>query len=193
MKKRVLLAGLSGGIVMLTWLFVSNALLPFKSNLIHRALPFQSQVEVHEALKENVTDAGTYSVPYLSRDEEDRFPDYRNQPVYTVVFEGYAHSGEGGGGVMSSLPVLLFAVFLPPFLASLMLSMASPAVLSRYSRKVLFVVAIGVIIALYDDVLQMSFGPQAKDYLSFLAINNLVAWTLTGLVIARIVRPEQAG
>jgi hypothetical protein len=192
-KKRVLFAGLSGGMVMLTWLFVTNAVLPFKSNLIHRVLPLQDQLEVHEALKKNIAEPGTYSIPYLSREEEDRFPDYRNQPVYTVIFEEYAHSGEGGGGgVMSSIPVILLAVFLPPLLATWMLSMASPAVLSRYSRRVLFVVAMGVIIALNDDVLQMSFGPQAKDYLSFLAINNLVAWTLTGLVIARMMRSEKA-
>jgi hypothetical protein len=93
---------------------------------------------------------------------------------------------------MSSIPVILLAVFLPPLLATWMLSMASPAVLSRYSRRVLFVVAMGVIIALNDDVLQMSFGPQPKDYLSFLAINNLVAWTLTGLVIAGMMRSEKA-
>ena len=190
MKKRVLFAGLSGGFVMLTWLFVTNAVLPFKSNLIHRALPLQGQLDVHEALKENITEPGTYSIPYLSREEEDRFPDYRSQPVFTVIFQEYSH-GEGSGGVISSLPVVLLAVFLPPLLAAWMLSMASPAVLSRYLRRVLFVVAMGVIIALNDDVLQMSFGPQAKDYLSFLAINNLSAWTLTGLVIARKIRPEK--
>jgi hypothetical protein len=90
-KKRVLFAGLSGGMVMLTWLFVTNAVLPFKSNLIHRVLPLQDQLEVHEALKKNIAEPGTYSIPYLSREEEDRFPDYRNQPVYTVIFEEYAH------------------------------------------------------------------------------------------------------
>jgi hypothetical protein len=48
-----------------------------------------------------------------------------------------------------------------------------------------------MIVALNDDVLQMSFGPQAKDYLYFLAVNNLVAWTLTALVIAKMVRPTE--
>ena len=45
-KKRVLFAGLSGGMVMLTWLFVSNAMLPFKSNLIHGVLPLQDQLGI---------------------------------------------------------------------------------------------------------------------------------------------------
>lgn len=191
MKRRVLVAGLSGGVVMLVWLFVVNAVLPLKSNLIHRALPLQDQLEVHEAMKGRIVESGTYSIPYLSREEEDQFPDYRSQPVFTVVFEGYAHGGGGGGSILTSLPVILLAVFLPPLLAAWLLSLASPAVLSRFSRRVLFVAALGVVIALNDDVLQMSFGPTAKDYLSFLAINNLVAWTLAGLVIAWVIRPEK--
>ena len=73
-----------------------------------------------------------------------------------------------------------------------MLSLASPAVLAKYSRRFLFVAVLGVIVALYDDVLQMAFGPQSKDYLVFLAINNLIAWALTALVIAGRMRPVES-
>ncbi len=192
MKKKVILAGLSGGIVMFGWLFLTNAVLPFKSNLIHRVLPLQAQLEVHGALGKWVTDPGSYSIPYLSREEEERFPDYRDQPTYSIVFEGYTHGGGGGRGrLMSSIPVVLLAVFLPPLLAAWMLSLASTATRLTYFWRVLFVAAIGMIVALNDDVLQMSFGPQAKDYLYFLAVNNLVAWTLTALVIAKMVRPTE--
>jgi len=189
MKKKVLFAGAAGGMVMLTWLFVTNAVLPLKADLIHGVLPFQAQLEVHEALKKAVKGSGTYSIPYLSRAEEARFPDYRYQPVYTVIFQEYAHGDTDGGSVLSSFPVVLLAVFIPTFLAAWMLSMASPAVTSRYSRRFYFVVAIGVIIALYDDVLQVSFGPLAEDYLVFLAINHLMGWALTGLVMAGMMDP----
>ena len=191
MKKDVLVAGLVGGAVMLVWLFVTNAVLPFKSNLMHKVIPLANQLEVHEVLRENITQPGTYSVPYLSLQEEAHFPDYRDQPVYSITYEGYTHSGGGGGTIMSSFPVTMLAVFLPPLIAAWMLSVTSPAILSKYLRRFLFVAALGVIVALYDDVLQMSFGPQPKDYLTFLAINNLIAWTLTGLVIARMIRPAK--
>lgn len=189
MKKEVLVAGLLGGAVMLVWLFVTNAVLPFKSNLIHQVLPLSNQLVVHEALRDNITESGTYSVPYLSLEEETQFPDYRNQPVYSITYEGYTHGGGSGGSTMSSLPVVIMAVFIPPLIAAWMLSVASPAILAKYSRRFLFVAVLGVIVALYDDVLQMAFGPQSKDYLVFLALNNLIAWTLTGLVIARRIRP----
>ncbi|KPJ94489.1 MAG: hypothetical protein AMS18_03625 [Gemmatimonas sp. SG8_17] len=189
MKKEVLAAGLLGGTVMLVWLFVTNAVLPFKSNLIHRDLSLANQLEVHQALKDNIAESGTYSVPYLSQEEEVQFPDYRNQPVYSITYEGFTHGGGSGGSTVASFPVVLLAVFVPPLIAAWMLSVASPTILAKYSRRFLFVAALGVIVALYDDVLQMAFGPQPKDYLTFLAINNLIAWALTGLVIARRIRP----
>ena len=49
----------------------------------------------------------------------------------------------------------------------------------------------GVVVALFDDLLQMSFGPQPKDYLVFLAVNHLITWTLAGLVIGFFVKPDR--
>ena len=189
MKKRVFLAGVSGGAVMMTWLFVANAVLPFKSDLIHRVIPLEDQLQVHEAVQGRITETGVYSIPYVSPAEEELFPNYRNQPVFTVIFNGYTHGG-GPGSVLTSLPVLLLAVFLPPILLAWLLSMASPTVLSEYWKRALFGVTVGMMIALSDDVLQISFGPMTEDYLSFVALNNIVAWTLTGLVIAGLVRPD---
>ena len=59
-----------------------------------------------------------------------------------------------------------------------------------YWRRVLFVALIGVVVALFGDLLQLSFGPQPGDYLIFLAVNNVITWTLVGLVIALCVRAE---
>jgi len=53
MKKDVLVAGVLGGAAMLVWLFVTNAVLAFKSNLMHRVIPLANQLEVHEVLDEN--------------------------------------------------------------------------------------------------------------------------------------------
>ena len=49
---------------------------------------------------------------------------------------------------------------------------------------------VGVVVAVYDDLLQMSFGPQPRDYLLFLAVNNVITWTLVGLVIAACVKAD---
>ena len=86
----------------------------------------------------------------------------------------------------------LVVVLVTAWLAAWMLASAGDMILSRYYRRVLFVAAIGVIMALADDVLQMSFGPQPKDYLVFLALNNVVTWLLAGLAIGWRIKGRPA-
>lgn len=183
MQKNVLVAGLLGSAVMFVWLFVTNAVVPVKSSMIHKIPP--NQLEIHKVLKENIKETGTYSCPYLPPQDEGRLPDYRSQPVYSITYSGMTH------GDPASLPMLIpiLIVLIVPMTAAWMLSVTSKKILARYSRRVLFVALIGVIVSLYDDVLQMSFGPLAKDYLVFLAVNNTVAWFLTGLVVAVKIKP----
>ena len=183
MAKKVLSAGIMGGIVIVVWLLASNAILPYKGNLIHRIAP--NQLAIHRVLKENIAEPGTYACPYLGPAEESLLPDYRNQPVYTIIYEGYRHSGEGA-------PSFLFPIVIPfvvALTASWMLSLTSEKILSRYHRRFLFVALLGVMIALYDDILQISMGPQPDDYQIFLAVNNVLTWVLAGLVIAWRVKP----
>lgn len=178
MRRNVLTAGLLGGAVMMFWLFVSNAMIPIKSNLIHK--PPTNQLELHEALKASITEPGTYTCPYLSREDEHLLEDYRNQPVYSIIYSGYSH----GAGLDAEFFLPFVVVFAVAFLAAWLLSLLSRRVLASYWRKVLFVAAIGLLVALSDDVVQMSFGPQPQDYLVFLAVNNVITWTLGGLMIA---------
>lgn len=187
MRRNVLIAGLLGGVVMTLWMFVSNAVLPIKHELVHQRLPFEDQLALHGALENVITETGTYSVPYLSREDEPRFPDYRDQPVYSIHYSGITH---GTGSPPTPMP--LVAIFAASFLAAWMLASAGEGVLSRYHRKVLFVTAIGVVMALADDVLQMSFGPQPRDYLLFLAVNNVITWLLAGLIIGWRIRARHS-
>ncbi|UCC43693.1 MAG: hypothetical protein JSU65_11280 [Candidatus Zixiibacteriota bacterium] len=185
MKKNVVVAGVLGGLVVLVWLTFSNAMLPIKSRLIRNTVPLEAQLEIHAALKNNITEPGTYSCPYVGWHEEASFPDYRDQPVYSITYDGFTHGSAGSLADFVPIPV----PFIVAIIAAWMLSMTSRNILSRYPRRVLFVAVIGLIIALYEDVLQMSFGPTPKSYLVFLAINNVITWTLAGLVIAWRVRP----
>jgi hypothetical protein len=170
---------------MFVWLFISNAILPVKSNMIHRVVP--NQLEVHEALKKNITEPGTYSCLYLTRAEEAKMPDYRSQPIYSITYSGTTHGDPGSSGVL--LPIVL--IFASTMIVAWMLAATSDKTRSSHLRRVLFVALVGVVIALFDDLLQLSFGPQGKDYLIFLAINNVITWTLVGLVMAAIVKAEK--
>jgi hypothetical protein len=185
MRKEVWIGGGLGGLTMFVWLFISNAVVPLKSSLIHKIAP--NQLAVHEALKANITEPGTYSCPYLSPAEEAKMPDYRSQPIYSITYSGTTHGNPGSPWDFVAIPLL----FVATTAAAWMLSMASPAIRSTYFRRVVFVALIGVIVAVYDDLLQLSFGPQPRDYLLFLAVNNVITWILVGLVVAGCVRTNR--
>jgi len=183
LKKDVIIAGLLGSVVMFVWLTLTNAFIPLKSDMIHNIPP--NQLEIFKVLKENITDTGTYTCPYLSPPGEGQLPDYRSPPVFSITYSGITHGNPGSAPMW--LPFLIILVV--PAIAAWMLSVASGTIKGSYLKRMLFVASIGVIVALYDDVLQMSFGPQPKDYLLFLAVNNVITWILAGAVIAAKIKP----
>ena len=127
MKRNILTAGLLGGIVMTLWLFVSNGVLPVKRDLVNQKLPLDDQQALHSVMAAHITETGHCSAPYVTREEEDRFPDYLNLPVYTIQYEGLTH-GEG----LPPTPAPLVAIFMASLIASWMLASASSGILSHY-------------------------------------------------------------
>jgi len=124
--------------------------------------------------------------PYLSPTEESELlADYRSQPVYSIIYTGYTHGD--GLDALTFAPVLIF--FVVPVIAAWMLSLTTAGFRARFHRRAVFVALIGLVIALYDDILQIGFGPQDPDYLIFLAVNNVVTWLLVGLTVALRMKP----
>ena len=185
MNKQILIAGVLGGLTALVWMLVANTMIPLKSSLIHQVAP--NQQEIHAALRSNITEPGTYSIPYLPRDQQASFPDYDEQPVYSVTYAGYTH-GQSGSAVDIVVPIVV--IFVVAFLAAWILSLTAPERISSYGKRVAFVTLLGIVIALHDDVLQMFFGPQPRSYLVYLAVNNVLTWFWMGLVIAWKSKPK---
>lgn len=183
MVKRVIVVGVLGGVVLMAWTFVINAFWGFQARIDMKRMP--AERHVYEMLKENVVDPGRYIVnPELT--PEGRFPD--GQPVFSVLYGGIGH--EAAGGLMW---VSLLVFFISPTIAAWMLAQTSERVRSSFSRKVLFVVAIGLMLALSSDLTRFGIGSYpVKDAIAF-ALNRLVVWTLVALVLAWRIRPEAAG
>jgi hypothetical protein len=62
-------------------------------------------------------------------------------------------------------------------------------VFGTYARRVLFVATVGLLIAVTGDLSQYDIGRYPLGSAALLALDTLVAWTLVGLVMAKIVRP----
>jgi len=177
---KVISAGLLGGVVLIVWTLVVNGLLGFRVRLDMKQLPAERQV--YELLREHVVDAGRYVLnPEPTAD--GRFPD--GQPVFSVLYGGMGHEAAG------RLMLVGFATFfIAPLAGAWMLSRASQSVLSSYPSKVLFFTAIGVLVAVFSDLMDFGIGGYPAGDALIIAAHDIVVWTVMGLVVAWRIQPE---
>ena len=80
--------------------------------------------------------------------------------------------------------------FLAPTIGAWLLSQTSRQVMSSYHCKMLFLVAIGLLIAIFADLTSFGIGGYPAKDAVLLAANHLIAWTLVGLVVAWRITPD---
>ncbi|MFC1564910.1 hypothetical protein ACFL6G_08250 [candidate division KSB1 bacterium] len=183
MRKDVVIAGLAGGIVIFIWMIISNGILPFKRSVVMKTFP--NQKPVHDILKERITEPGIYSCPYMHEYEEEMsfFPDYGNEPIFAIVYNGETHNTVEG-----LLSMRILTILLVPLIAAWLLSVSSDRIISKFSRRFLFVLALGILLALFG-YMTADFQPAA--YTLFKLVNTVISWSLTGLVIAWRIKPDK--
>lgn len=177
MIKRILLAGFLGGIVLFVWTIISTSLIPLNGD---RPGTIPGDKEVHTTLKEKITEPGIYFVPDHPDDNVDEYPDYENEPIFTIYY-----AGTTPGTFVGQMIYELFCILFAPIIAAWLLSVTSKQILGKYSRRVLFVVVLGLFIAVYGDL----FIQKPADRIILSSINHLIGWTLAGLVIAWRMKP----
>jgi len=179
--KTVIVAGLLGGVVLIVWTFVVNGLFGFQSRIDMNQIA--AEREVYEVLKEHFVQPGRYLCnPAPAAD--GRGP--TEGPVFSVLYSGVGHES-AGSLMLSGLLVFLIA----PLIGAWLLSQTSRRVRASYLRKVLFFVAIGLLLAVFTDIPKFGIGNyRLADALAF-AANNLLMWTIVGLVVAWRIRPME--
>ncbi|MFC1724421.1 hypothetical protein ACFL4T_02255 [candidate division KSB1 bacterium] len=182
MKKEIFIAGLLGGAVIFVWLIISQAILPFRSGMLMNTV--DNQKNLHETLKSEITEPGIYVCPYLPPDATAPFPDYLNEPIYQIIYKGETHSTVAG---IFGFPLLM--IFIAPMIAAWMLSVSSEKILAKYSRRVLFITALGLFLAVFGDLFQLNNTFATSEFTFFTAGNDIITWALAGLVIAWKIKP----
>ena len=174
MLKRILAAGALGGVVLMLWAFVANGIFGFTSRMRMGRIP--DERAVYLVLKEHIREPGLYianpePVPDVG------FPE--GEPVFAVHYAGMGH--EAAGRLLFVEPAW---AFLSTLLAAALLSMTSERVLSRYARRVLFLVLVGFLLALWGNLTRYGIGGYPLGAALLLAANDLAAWAAAGLAMA---------
>ncbi len=180
MLRRVIVAGLRGGIVLFAWTFAVNGILGFRSNVDRKPIPNERQV--YECLKGNILEPGRY-ICNPEPTSSGRFPG--QEPVYSITYSGMGHDFAG-----RLMFVQLGLFLLAPMIGAWMLSFASERVLTSYPRKVLFFVAIGLLFAVFGTLTRYGIDSYPLTDALKLAGYDLITWTLVGLVVAWRLQPR---
>lgn len=177
--RKVLVPGALGTLVMIGWLVVVDGLLGFKRGIELGQL--REERAVYAFLSDHVAVPGRYVLdPEVVPGRG--FPG--DEPIFSVHYTGLGHD-DAGQEVIAMLTILLVSVML----GALLLANASNPILASYASRLGFFAAIGVVAALFGIGARFGLAAYTLGDASLLAVHDLAAWILAGLVVARLIRP----
>ena len=178
MVKKVIISGILGGIFLFIWTFIVNGMLGFRHNVDMKDVPNERQV--YEMLKENIVEPGRY----VCNPGADAGGYFLNEPVFGITYGGVGHEAAGWLAVVGFI-----IMFFVPILSAALLSTASDKILASYTKRVIFIAVLGLLLAVFYDLSHFGIGSYpAKDAL-ILAAYDVVTWSLMGAVIAWRMKP----
>lgn len=181
MKKKIIISGILGCIVLIVWVFIVNVIFGFQARIDMKQIPEERQV--YEIIKEYIVVPGRY-IFNPKPTPEGGSPD--GEPVFGIFYGGVGHEAAG-----NQMTVELLVFFLVATIGAWMLSQTSERILDSYPRKVLFFTAIGLVIALFSDMRNFGIASYPLKDALMLALNHVIVWTLMGLVIAWRIKPSK--
>ena len=194
MAKRVVIAGILGGLTMFVWLFVAHEFLPL-GELGVQEIP--NEAPVLSAMQSSIPQAGLYLFPGFelgpnptTAQRNAAMPaymkKYENSPHGILVYHppsgafnfGAALAREGALNVLEGL------------LAAWLLSWAAAG--KVYSARVGFVVIVGALVSVTTNVEYWNWYDFPGNYIAGYMVTQIIGFTLIGLVVAAFVKGEGA-
>ena len=182
MLKKVVVAGVLGGIAMSVWAFVVNGIFGFTNRIAMKQV--LDERAVYEVLKKNVVAPGRYVCnPAVVPPGE--FP--LNEPVFGITYSGAGHESAGREQL-----IRLAIAFLAPLIAAWMLSLTSDRILCSYFRRVLFFSLIGLLFAVFSDLQKAGIAAYPMHDALLWAAYDIATWLVVGSAVAWLIKPTQA-
>ncbi len=183
--KRMLLAGLLGGLVVFVWGAVSHMVLPIGTMGLS-SLP--NEDTVLEVLRTSVPEPGLYFFPGMdpsdnSKEAQEAFAaKYRTGPVGLLVYR------TTGGEVLE--PRLLVTELLTNILAALLAAWIVARSGGTYLQRALLVGSLGLFAWISISLSYWNWYGFPAAFVCAEGIDQVVGWFLGGLVIARLAGPR---
>jgi hypothetical protein len=190
--KRILAAGLLGGIAVFVWGMVSHMVLGLGSIGIQR-LP--NETAIVEAMRANITAPGLYFFPGIdmvskkskaeqAADEKAWGDAIRRGPSGLLVIDT-----RGKEPLMTrTFAIELLTNIFGAAIAAMLLTLAASS-LTTYWVRVLFVAALGLFASIAIDLSYWNWYGFPAEYTIAALVDQTLSWFVGGLVLARLIRP----
>jgi drug/metabolite transporter superfamily protein YnfA len=192
MAKRVVIAGILGGLTMFVWLFVAHEFLPLGEMGVGE---IPNEGPVLSAMQSSIPQAGVYLYPGMGLGPKPTAAQ-RNaaMPGWMKKYEQSPHgmliyhppSGSFSFGTLLAREGALN--LLEGLLAAWLLSWAAAG--RAYSARAGFVVIVGALVSVTTNVEYWNWYDFPGNYVAGYMVTQIIGFTLVGLVVAAFVKSE---
>ncbi len=191
--KRILIAGVAGGIVLYIWGIVSFHFLPW-----HAMGRLPGETAITQAMRAADVPAGVYRLPGRDREAMQKMTEAEREkvqaewkaaheqgPLAVIVYDA---EGASTLPVMAMVRGLVLDVLLAAVAAAI-LSMAAPA-LGGLPTRILFLVLVGIYASIATHLMNWNWMGFPLGFSLEMACDTVVGSLLLGIVLAIVVRPD---
>ena len=194
MAKRVVIAGILGGLTMFVWLFVAHEFLPLGELGVGE---IASEGPVLSAMQSSIPQAGLYLFPGMGLGPSPTMAQrnaamsayvkkYEQSPHGILVYHPPSGAFNFGAALAREGAINL----LEGLLAAWLLSYAAAG--KGYSQRAGFVVILGVLASLTTNLEYWNWYDFPGNYVAGYMVTQIIGFTLVGLVVAAFVKSEAA-
>lgn len=192
--KKIILAGVLGGIVLTVWGRVAWMALPIHDASMNK---IEDEDAVVGMLNSSLTKHGVYAFPTfieetntMTEEEIEAMTNeyaerYKRGPVGIIVFQP-----EGSDPLIQQMIYGVLISILAALLAAWMLS-RSTAMQSSYWGRISFCGMLGILASLVTHAMYWNWMHFPFDYTTAMILDTVIGWVLAGFVIGAIVKPEK--
>ena len=181
---RLMLGSLVAAVAMFLLGFLAYGSPLFSS--AHVAIPAETQLQVHEALKA-LPASGTYFVPFADGTDASLAAAHEAGPIATISLT------KPGGPPMD--PTVMVKGFLHMLVSAFLLGLVLWSLRDRvtgFQERLRLVVAIAFATTIYFNIGQAVWWPGGWTFRSYVAVADFVMLVAAGAIIARWFLPQRA-
>jgi hypothetical protein len=179
MAKRIVLAGILGGLALFVWGGLSHMVIGLGNVGVQNI-----QRPVYDAMKASIAQSGFYFFP-----ESDMKGNINNEfkggPTGILIFKPTGAGASMTGQLVNEAILNIVQALIAAFLLTLV-------TLTRYPQRVGFVFVLGVLSAIATNIEYWNWYGFPASYSLASMVDKLVGFMVVGLIVAAIVKPRAA-